>query len=212
MEIPKILPAEAPAARAGTAMAAEQGSQTARNVAPPTDLVDIRPLDVPAALQILLAEVRAALDLALQAAIVPAPANTPAPAIVTASPLQAARALVEMFLQAVPVDAQEPPVWEAIVGRVETAFQSSVDAAVSTVAAWRDVPAVVTAAATETRQLVFAVLAGDSQNPLWLRPEWAGFAPRIQRFWRRRRQLRRRLTDPDYPSSTMDELEEFGPR
>jgi hypothetical protein len=212
MEIPKVLPAEAPAARAGTATATEQGSQTPPNVAPPTDLVDIRPLDIPAALQILLAEARVALDLALQAAIVPGRANTPAPAIFTASPVQAARALVEMFLQAVPVDAQDPPVWEAILARVETAFQSSVDGAVNAVAAWRDVPAVVTAAATETRQLVFSVLAGDSQNPVWLRPEWAGFAPRIQRFWRRRRQVRRRLTDPDYPSSTMDEGEEFAPR
>jgi hypothetical protein len=211
MEIPKLLPAEAPAARAGTATATGQGSQTPAHVAPPTDLVDIRPLDIPSALLILLAEVRAALDLALQAAVAPDRAGTPAPAAATANPLQAARALVEMFLQAVPLDAQDPPVWQAMLAGVETAFQSSVDAAVNAVAAWHDVPAVVMAAATETRQLVFAVLAGDSRNPVWLRPEWAGFAPRLQRFWRRRR-LRRRLTDPDHPSSTVDESEEFGPR
>jgi hypothetical protein len=132
--------------------------------------------------------------------------------MVTASPVQAARALLEMFLQAAPVDAQDPLQWEALLAHVETAFQSSIDAAVNAVAAWRDVPAGVTAAATDTRQLVFSVLAGDSQDPVWLRPEWAGLAPQIQRFWRRRRHMRRRLTDPDYPSSTTDEGEEFAPR
>jgi hypothetical protein len=211
MEISKVPPAEAAAARTATTAAAGQGSQTAPNV-PPTDLLDIRPLDIPAALQILLAEARAALDSTLAAAIVPRRANAASPALVAASPVQAARVLVDMFLQAVPADAEDASPWEATLARVETAFQSGLDVAVNAVAAWRDVPAGVAAAATETRQLVSSVLAGDAQNPLWLRPEWAGFAPRIQRLRRRRRHVRRRLTDPDYPSSDVDEGEEYGPR
>lgn len=216
MEIPKVLPAEAPAVRAGTASATEQGSQSPPDVAPPGDHVDIRPLDIPAALQILLAEVRSALDVALQVALAPAtdrgaanldPPTVPNPGL-AASPIQTARVLVELFLQAIPADAADAAVWTATLAHVETAFQSSVEGAVNAVAAWRDVPANVVAAATETRQLVFSLLAGDTQNPLWLRPEWADLAPRIQRFWRRRRHLRRRLQDPDYPATRCDESEE----
>jgi hypothetical protein len=35
---------------------------------------------------------------------------------------------------------------------------------------------------------------------MWLRPEWLGLAPRIERFWRRRRLTRRGLADPDFLS------------
>jgi len=217
VEIPKVLPAQTPAVRAGTASATEQGSQTPPNVAPPSDHVDIRPLDIPAALQILLAEVRSALDAVLLVALEPATdrgrADAPDPPNVPnlgvePTPIQTARVLVNMFLQAVPAEAEDAAAWNATLAQLETAFQSSVEGALNAVAAWRDLPPGVLAAATETRQLAFSVLAGDTQNPLWLRPEWADLAPRIQRFWRRRRRLRRRLQDPDYPATRFDESEQ----
>jgi hypothetical protein len=71
MEVSKVPPADVPTARAGTSTATEQASSSAANssaanIAPLTELADIRPLDVLAALQILLAEVRAGLDLPLE--------------------------------------------------------------------------------------------------------------------------------------------------
>jgi hypothetical protein len=84
---------------------------------------------------------------------------------------------------------------------METALQTGLASAITAVSAWRDVPAAVVDAAKETRALVFSVLADEPQNPLWLRPEWAELAPRLQRFWRRRRLARRRLMDPDYSSA-----------
>jgi hypothetical protein len=44
-------------------------------------------------------------------------------------------------------------------------------------------------------------------NPIWLRPEWLGLAPRLARLCRRRRVLKRRLTDPDYQPSIFDQSE-----
>jgi len=79
-------------------------------------------------------------------------------------------------------------------------LQTGFASAISAVSAWRDVPSAVVDAAKETRALVFSVLGDEPQNPLWLRPEWVGLAPRLQRFWRRRRLARRRLMDPDYSS------------
>jgi len=114
-----------------------------------------------------------------------------------------------MFLQAVPADADDAPQWAATLARVQAAFQSSVDGAVQAVAAWRDVAPVVVDAANETRALVFSVVSEDTQNLAWLRPEWADLAPRIQRFRRFRRRVRRRLADPDYPSTSVDEDEDY---
>ena len=53
----------ATAPRTPTGPPAEQGPQSPANAAPIADRADIRPLDIPAALQILLAEVRAAFEL-----------------------------------------------------------------------------------------------------------------------------------------------------
>jgi hypothetical protein len=36
-----------------------------------------------------------------------------------------------------------------------------------------------------------------------------GLAPAFQRFWRRRRNARRRLADPDYPAGSLDDEGEF---
>jgi len=202
MEISKVPPADVPAAGAGPASAtgpatatgpagaAEQGSRAPVNIVPVADRVDIRPLDISAALQILLAEVRTALDLP--------PDVTPAP-----TPVQAARALVEMFLQAVPEDSISAPAWIEGMARVETAMLSSMERATSLVALWREVPAAVVDSVTETRALFLLALGPDRQNPLWLRPEWIDLAPRFQRF-RRRRNARRRLTDPDYSPGSHD--------
>jgi hypothetical protein len=56
--------------------------------------------------------------------------------------------------------------------------------------------------------LVVSVFGEEPQNPIWLRPEWAGLAPRFERFWRRRCLARRRLTDPDYSSGGFDDCDE----
>jgi hypothetical protein len=130
------------------------------------------------------------------------------------SPAQAVRALLQMVLQALPdetassLESNAPgnaPAWSAALTRVDDALQAGLDRAVGAVTAWRDVPASVVDAAKETRASVFAILGDDPQNPIWLRPEWAGLAPRYERFWRRRRFVRRHLTDRDYSSGSFDD-------
>jgi hypothetical protein len=153
------------------------------------DRADIRPLDVPAALQILLSELRAALDLETGLA---------SDSAALESPVQAAQVLVRMVLQSMPDEAPDVAAWTQALTRMETALQTGLASAITAVSAWRDVPAAVVDAAKETRALVFSVLRDEPQNPLWLRPEWVGLAPRLQRFWRRRRLARRHLMDPDY--------------
>jgi hypothetical protein len=186
------------AARTPTAPPVEQGPQSPANAAPIADRADIRPLDVPAALQILLAEVRSAFE--LLAVAMGEDANE-----VVNSPPQAARALLQMVLRAVPDETASMPAWTAELARVETALQTALDRGVGAVTMWRDVPPIVVDAAQEARTLVFSALGDDPQNPVWLRPEWVGLAPKFQRFWRRRRLARRRLTDPDYPSGSLDD-------
>jgi hypothetical protein len=195
------LPAQGAAAMpAPTTSAAELGSQSPANIAAIADRADIRPLDIPAALQILLAEVRASLDLqALQ--------MSGEGGAVLDSPPQAARVLVELAVQSLPAEAGVPA-WTAALLQVETALPIGLERAINAVAAWRDVPNTVVDAAKETRALALSILGDDPQNPVWLRPEWAGLAPRFERFWRRRRMARRRLTDPDYSSETFDDGDE----
>jgi hypothetical protein len=180
-----------------------------------TDFADIRPLDLVAALQILVAEVQAGLGGSLAGSIAPGAAQsaaTQSPVTQNAgsqNPIQAARELVDMFLRALPEDAGDAPAWTAALIQMETAVQSSIERAVSVVAAWRDIPAPVVDAVKETRALFFEALSDEPQNPLWLRPEWMGLGPQFHRFWRRRRNARRRLTDPDYPLVSLDESEEY---
>jgi hypothetical protein len=200
MQVSKVPPADVPTARAATGTVAEQGSQSPTLVAPPADRADIRPLDISGALLILLAEVRAGFDL---------PADAIPPSASVQSPGQAARELVTMFLQVLPEDASNASVWTAVLVRVEAAAQSSIERALGVVTQWQDVPAAVVDAAKETRVLFLSALGDDPQYPLWLRPEWVGLAPRFQRFRRRRRGARRRLTDPDYLPASLDEGEGF---
>lgn len=194
----------ATASRTPTAPPAEQGPQSPANAAPIADRADIRPLDVPAALQILLAEVRAAFE--LQAVAMGQDAGES-----VNSPPQAARALLQMVLNAMPDEGGMPdegasmPAWNVVLARVETALQTGLDRGIDAVSVWRDVPPIVVDASKEVRTQVFSALDDDPQNPAWLRPEWAGLAPRFERFWRRRRKARRQLTDPDYSSGSLDD-------
>jgi len=179
-----------------SAAAAPPEPQSTSNIAPILDRADIRPLDLTAALQILMSEVQAALDLPPDAVSTQAPSQ---------APLQAARVLVEMWLQAMPEEANDAPAWAAAVAGIQSAFQSGMQRALDAIAVWRDVPQAVVDAVGETRALVLALLDDEAANPLWLRPEWLGLAPKMQRFRRRRRSARRRLTDPDYPMVSLDE-------
>jgi hypothetical protein len=188
----------AAAARTPTAPPAEQGPQSPANSEPIADRADIRPLDIPAALQILLAEVRASFE--LEAVATGQDANEAAN-----TPPQAARALLQMVLSAMPDESASMPAWNAALARVETALQTGLDRGIDAVSVWRDVPPIVTDASREVRALVFSALADEPQNPAWLRPEWAGLAPRFERFWRRRRLARRLLTDPDYSPGNLDD-------
>jgi hypothetical protein len=188
----------AAAARTPTAPPAEQGPQSPANSEPIADRADIRPLDIPAALQILLAEVRASFE--LEAVATGQDANEAAN-----TPPQAARALLQMVLSAMPDESASMPAWNAALARVETALQTGLDRGIDAVSVWRDVPPIVMDASREVRALVFAALADEPQNPAWLRPEWAGLAPRFERFWRRRRLARRLLTDPDYSPGNLDD-------
>jgi hypothetical protein len=209
MEVSKLPPADVQSARAGTVTLAEQGSPSPASIAPMMDRADIRPLDVSAALQILLAEVRAALDLTLDAAITQSAITQGSQGAILQSPVQAARELVDMFLQELPEDATDAPAWTAALAQVETAMQSSMERAIDVVAVWHEVPPAVVDAVKETRVLFFSALGDEPQNPLWLRPEWVGLGPRLHRFWRRRRNARRRLIDPDQAPGSLDDSEEF---
>ena len=197
MDVTKLPAQGAAAIRAPTTSAADPGSQSPANIAAIADRADIRPLDIPAAVQILLAEVRASLD--LQASQMSGEGSA-----VLSTPPQAARVLEELVVQSLP-DEAAVPAWTAALVRVESALPIALERAIDAVTAWRDVPVAVVDVTKETRALVFSILGDDPQNPIWLRPEWAGLAPRFERFWRRRRIARRRLTDPDYASETFDD-------
>jgi hypothetical protein len=195
MEISKVPPSDAAAPRADPAAVADRGLPPAASVVPPADRADIRPLDIAGALLILLAEVRAGFDLS---------AETLPQGAITQGPEQAAHELIDIFLQVLPEDASDAAAWTAALVRVDAAAQSSIERALSVVIGWRDVPPAAVDAVKESRALFFAALGDETPNPLGLRPEWVGLAPRIQRFRRRRRDARRRLTDPDYAPGSLE--------
>ena len=156
------------------------------------DQLHIQPLDAAAALQILIAEVRAGLDL-------------PGDALAGASPARTAEVLIRLFLHALPADAGNPSIWIAESARVDRSIEAALDRAVDVVTGWRSVPQSVIDVAKETRALVASLLSDTPPSPLWFMPEWMGLAPAIERFWRRRRLARRGLTDPDMRPSEGDE-------
>jgi hypothetical protein len=104
-----------------------------------------------------------------------------------------------------PDESASMPAWNGMLTRVETALQTGLQRGIDAIIVWRDVPASVVTAAQEVRSLVFSTLGDDPQNPVWLRPEWAGLGPRFERFWRRRRLARRHLSDPDYSAGSVDD-------
>lgn len=217
-------PTAAAATRALTPTA-ERGAPPPSLAAPALDRADIKPLGVPDALQILIAEVRAALELLLGAADTADPAAADANADAgnaaytvnagTAAaanldgPTPAARVLVQMVLQSLP-DTTDDNAWSAGLTQVEAALQSGIQRAIDVVSGWRDVSPAVVETTKESAGLALRVLGDESPIPLWLRPEWSGLRPRLARLRRRRRQRRRRLTDPDYHSATLDEIDDFG--
>ncbi|HEV7611900.1 MAG TPA: hypothetical protein VGO37_08505 [Steroidobacteraceae bacterium] len=197
MEVSKAPPAEVPNARSVTSAVTGQGSQSAADPAPvAADRTDISPLDIASALQILLAEVLASLDLPMEP-------------VIPQSPAQAARILVETLLHGLPEDAVDAPAWAAALTRVEAAMQSGIERALGIVTNWRDVPAAVLDAVKETRVLFWSALSDEPEIPLWFRPEWMGLVQSLHRFRRRRRNARRRLTDPDQYSGSLDESDEL---
>jgi hypothetical protein len=205
MQISKAPQADASVPRMGTAAqtsTAKDSESSTATVISVNDFADIRPLDVVAALQILVAEVRAGLDASLE--------GPTTPGAVMQNPIQAARELLDMFLRALPEDASDASAWTAALIPVETAVQARLERAVSVVAAWRDTPPNVVDAAKQTRMLFLAALGDEAlgdeaQNLWWLRPEWMGLGAPLARFRRRRRAARRRLADPDYPVGNLDD-------
>jgi hypothetical protein len=211
MDITKLPAPESGApgvATPGVAAPAEQGTKAPPNLAAMADRVDIRPLDISGALQILIAEVRASfVSQALLAADTGTAPQTgvatpgmATPGAVLDNPLQTTRALMEIILQVMPEDAGNAQ-WRTALARMEMTLQTGLERAINAVTLWRDVGAPVVQAVNQTSALILALLDEGPQNPIWLRPEWAGLAPRFDRFWRRRRHARRRLTDPDYHSA-----------
>ena len=197
MDVTKLPAPGAAATQTPTIPPGEPGSQSPANIAPIADRADIRPLDIQAALQILLAEVRASFD--LQAVLMSGDGG-----VVLDNPAQATRAVLEIVMQSMP-DGLNVPVWTAALARAEAALQIGLERAIDVVTVWHDVPATVVDAVKEIRTSVFAILGDEPQNPIWARPEWALLAPRLERFRRRRRIARRRLTDPDYSMGVFDD-------
>lgn len=218
MEVSKVPQADPSASRTGTPAGPIAGTATATESDLPAaipvsgiDFADIRPLDLAAALQILMAEVQAGLDVSLAGSSASdAAAQRPiAQNALPQTPTQASREVLDLFLRALPEDASDAPAWTAAVIQLETTVQSSIDRALGVIAAWRDVPPPIVEAVRETRMLFSEALSDEPQVPVWLRPEWLGLGPRYQGFRRRRRNARRRLTDPDYPLMDLDETEDF---
>ena len=194
------------------AQAADSPADAALSAAPTlADPVHIHPLNLMGAMQIIIAEVRAELSL---------PGDAPHGGGVRLEPLllatggvpedpvaaMAPQTVVQLFLQALPPpEMQGPDVWLAAAMDAEGKVQAALDRAVAATTAWRDVPTAVAMGARDTRAMVLAAISDDPPNPLWLRPEWLGLAPRMERYWRRRRRARRWLRDPDLHWRERDE-------
>jgi hypothetical protein len=220
MDIPKLPPSALPNSQPETppskprlineiAAAITHDLQELEKPAPPVDRADIRPLDTSGGLQILLAEIRAAFELTAESIGSASAGDSGGAGDTTAtSPTQAARQIVEWVLQSLPVDATDAAAWSAALFRTETALQAGLQQATTAVSSWRQVPEAVVDAVKQSGALVLLVLSDESPNPLWLRPEWVGLAPRLERFWRRRRAARRHLTDPDHWQWSLDDYDE----
>jgi len=177
------------------------GAMDPRLQAPATVQADealISALDESMALRILIAEVRqAVVDTLLPATATP-PADAPATPATVATPAMAAGSLLETFLAAVPADEGEARAWIDSVDRLEQGFATGYENAAAIVTAWRGVSPEVIASVQETQTLFAAALAGARDPSDAVRAYWPALAPRLEIFRRRRRDLRRRLEDPDH--------------
>jgi hypothetical protein len=191
----------------GTATPSDSQPENSLAAAPVAlDRTDIRPLDLPGALQILIAEVRAELTGVLfQATDLSTPANAGASNAPADAVLPAARDILESVLNSLPQSSLEVAVWSEALPAVDAAVASGLARAASIIETWREVPGPVVSAAQGLRTLVSNALSDEPLNPIWLRPEWLNLAPRLMRLRRRRKFLQRRLTDPDHRASFFDD-------
>ena len=167
------------------------------------DQFDISPLDVSAALRILVAEVQLAVTAGLPELLLPstpAPGTAPVPPapLTTATPGAAAGSLLATFLAAVPADEADAGAWMQAVARLEQAFLAGYERAATIVTAWSGVTPEVLASVHASQTLFVAALTSAREPDGLVRAEWLRVAPRLQRFRRRRRALQRRLEDPDH--------------
>lgn len=173
----------------GTTPTAGDGNAGAIPFGPtPADRVDIQPLDVRGALQIMIAEVRSQLGLPPDSAFLQSASQ---------GALQTSQTVIRLFLAALPEPAVDAATWMAAAQTAESTLDTALGRAVQTVSAWRDVPAAAVEAAQQTHAWISGQLNENLNNPLWLRPEWLGLAPSVERYWRRRRRARHWLSDPD---------------
>jgi hypothetical protein len=228
------IPGGLPAAAGATADLPSSGVPP--GVAPGLDRADIQPLNVPAALGILVAEARTALGLP--------PQNGP-----IQSPTQAAIGLVSNFLLSLPpglagpldpgapTDAILPPgitppvdagvapdasarsspaeiteagvalAWNAAHLLLQGRLTAGMEQAAAAVSAWRDTDPAVIHAVNESRAMVLLAVGDEPLDGLLAKPEWLWLVPRLEAFRRRRRAVRRRLQDPDY--QTPDAADEW---
>ncbi|HEY2684059.1 MAG TPA: hypothetical protein VGI93_11155 [Steroidobacteraceae bacterium] len=166
------------------------------------DRADIRPLDVTGALQILISEVRAELDAALLSMGAESPPESGAR---PENPQAAVLSLLESVLPAYLQDPQDLAAFSRAVPSLDSARQTGTLRALDLVASWKEVPAAAVEAVKQAVAGAGNLLDEDTVTPLWLLAEWASLAPKLERYRRRRRRLRRWLTDPDFKSAPLDE-------
>lgn len=219
MEIPKI-PAPADALRTLTAGSGDRQAPAAATALAVADRSSIRVLDLPGSLQILIAEVKLALteggfappDTSLGEALQRWAAAQPPLALLLADPdaSQAileppARALLEVFLRALPADEQAPQAWMAAVQKLTQVLADGSAAALERIGAWQDTPARLPALLGQSRALALTLINDDHPLPLLTRPEWLGLAAALTRF-RRVRRRQRRLLRSDTDADWLDEI------
>jgi hypothetical protein len=109
-------------------------------------------------------------------------------------PATAPFTVIQLMLQRLPAEeSQRPAEWLNTATQVEGLVRTAMDKAVDAVTVWHDVPPNAVAVVVDARTVVLAALEEDSPNPLWLMPEMMCILPRMQRYWRLRRRLRRSL-------------------
>jgi hypothetical protein len=221
MQIPKP-PGPADVLRTLTPSLGERNAPAAPALPLPTDRSSIKALDLAGALQILIAEVKLALgdagfeppDPSLGEALQRWAAAQPSLVLLLSEPETAqatlappARALLEIFLRALPPEDQPPQAWIAAVQKLTQALVNGSAAAIGRIGAWRDTPARLPAQLEQSRALAFNLLGEDPPLPLLTRPEWLGLGTALTRFHRLRRRQRRLLlsdTDADWLDGDAD--------